>query len=420
MNVCEYFFVKLRIAKQRRMWYNLLTMNPLPVIPRVAIIGNIALSGDRLFSQGVGDYSHKFGPWRIFYREGRQIEQPHERPLTDNDGVIIDTVDRRPLKALMRTGVKIVVVDSRDSPERSVTTMPEIPRLHYDSSGVGKTAAQFFLDRKYQNFAYICDVFSHPWSTSRGRAFAMEVKSMGYKCSIYPAPNAAEQANAQNELPRLKRFLTGLPKPVAVLAAMDSRARQVLEACCDCKLNVPDDISILGVDNDELICHTSYPELSSVAYDSYQAGWMAAKALDALLHGKKPPDDVFRLPSTWVVERRSTGYPCMSNPIIGKAIGLIRTHALVRGLTAQAIVGELHCSRRYLEIQFAKSLGITIKEAILRERFSIVKQKIKEKVPLDEVALGCGFSDQSHLSSVFRKRYGQTISAWRQQHTIPT
>ena len=243
------------------------------------------------------------------------------------------------------------------------------------------------------------------------------VAKAGFRCVVHDRFTAKERRNWPDERERLVAFLRGLPKPTAVFAPMDARARLVLEACSIAGLLVPDEIAVLGVDNDSLLCESTVPTLSSIHTGGFRRGQIAAEMLDDLMHGREPRQRAVSQPPISVVTRGSTGYGAMSDPSISKAITFIRKHAREGGIDVGDIVRAAGCSRRYLELRFRSRLGHSIRDELLAERIDWVQTLLTStNLSIGEITKRSGFVRESHLGLLFRKATGLTMREWRREH----
>ena len=202
-----------------------------------------------------------------------------------------------------------------------------------------------------------------------------------------------------------------------VFAPMDGRARLVLEACMAAGLRVPEEIAVLGVDNDPLLCESTVPTLSSIHTGGFRRGQIAAEMLDALMHGRTPRRRAVALPPISVVSRGSTGYDAMSDSAVARAISYIRANAERGGVGVADIVRAAGCSRRYLELRFRTRLGRSIRDELMRERIENVKNLLAtSNLTIGEIVGRTGFSSDSHLSQLFRKATGATMLNWRREN----
>jgi LacI family transcriptional regulator len=213
------------------------------------------------------------------------------------------------------------------------------------------------------------------------------------------------------------KFLKALPRPTAVFAPMDGRARLVLDACQAAGLRVPEEIAVLGVDNDTLLCESTVPALSSIHTGGFRRGQIAAEMLDDLMQGREPSERVVSLPPISVITRGSTGYDAMSDPIFGHAISYIREKAARGGVPVPEVARAAGCSRSYLDKGFRAKLGMSVREAVLKMRLEFVKELLATTSrSMTEIAMDCGFARDSHLAVLFKKATGKTMLQWRREN----
>jgi LacI family transcriptional regulator len=212
----------------------------------------------------------------------------------------------------------------------------------------------------------------------------------------------------------LARWLLSLPRPVGVMASYDIRARHVLDACRRVGLAVPDQVAVIGVDNDEFLCNLSDPPITSVAPDTRRTGYEAAALLDRLMSAreKQRGQAVFVQP-LGVVTRRSTDAFALGDPDVSAAVRFIREHAY-HGITVKDVLAEVPVSRRVLEGRFRKLLGRTPHDEIARIRLERVRQLLREtRLSMDEIARRSGFRNGEYLATAFRREIGTSPNEYR-------
>jgi LacI family transcriptional regulator len=390
----------------------------LPSIPKVAISISTTLKGERTTLRGIFDYAARHGPWFCVFMEGRPREQLLELAKDrDISGVIVTGLTRLGTRDVVAFGAPIVFVEpSHDmlAPDFPLRGVPYVTR---DSHAIGVMAANYYLQRGYKSFAYVGEPDGFHWSAERRRGFEETLAKAGFGCAVHDTFTARERGNWPAERPRLIAFLNGLPRPTAVFAPMDGRARLVLEACLTAGLRVPVEIAVLGVDNDQLLCSSTVPMLSSIRTGGYRRGLLAAEMLDNLMHGRPVRKSAVAQEPLSVVTRGSTGYDAMSDPVIARAITFIRARAPSGGIDVADIVRAANCSRRYLERHFRDRLGRSVRDELVRERIEHVKELLREgDMTVGEITEATGFARDSHLAFLFRKETGRTMLQWRREN----
>ena len=383
----------------------------------VAILFSLALKGQRSTFHGILDYAAKHGPWFCQFQEERDGEQRIDLAHMGVSGVIVSGVSRENAPEIAGLGVPVVFVEPW--PEMLVPDFPirGAPYVRRDSFAIGAMAARYYLARGYAHFAYVGLPKVQTWSAERRRGFVETLAAAGRACAVHDRFTARERSSWPDERRRLAAFLRDRPKPVAVFAPNDARARLVLDACAAAGLRVPDEVSVLGVDNDPMLCESTVPTLSSIHTGGFRRGRIAAEMLDDLMHGREPRERAVSLPPISVATRGSTGYAAMSDPSISKAIAFIRKHAETGGIDVGDIVRATGCSRRYLEQRFRARLGRSIRNELLEERLERVKALLAStNLSIGEITERAGFARESHLGLLFKKSTGATMLQWRREN----
>ena len=330
-------------------------------IPKVILL----IERSRSFGQGllcgINQYSNLHGPW-LFYMEPEFYRQAKKNPKKwfkglNADGVMAHTWDPDLIETLINLDIPAVIHGPMEKPIRRAYP------LLTDEAGTGRMAVEYFIERGFRNFAY-CG-FDIIWSQQKGDGFKQRLAEAGFQAYIYHQPAAKNLRKSAKEQIIIANWLTPLPKPLALMACNDDRAVDVLAACKIANFKVPEDVAILGVDNDKLLCNFSYPKLSSIVLGTERAGYAAAKVLDKVMKGgkiSKNEREVAILPLN-VVTRQSTDTVAIEDKVVAEAISFIRGNPrkLIQvGDVAQAV----DLSRRALEQHFRRALNRSIHEEI--------------------------------------------------------
>ena len=391
-----------------------------PKIPVVAILTSPALKGNRSSIRGILDYAQRHGPWRFVMLEGREGEQTFDLAKLRCDAVVINIATRADVRAIAALNVPVILCEPLPPVRLTASgSWPlNCPMVRMDSRGVGVMAAKYYLERGYGSFAYVGETLDLYWSAERRDGFVSALREAGYEAVIYEGPRGMrERRRWDAERPRMIRFLTSLPRPTAVFAAMDGRGRLVVDACLEAGLRVPEDIAVLGVDDDPILCRSCVPPLSSIRTGGYQRGVRIAELLDDLMQGRAVARTTFVQEPYTVVTRGSTGYAAMRDPVLARALSFIHRHAADSRCSTELVVAAAQCSRRYLEKKFRSQLGLSIRDLIIREKIEHAKILLeKGSMPIGEIPAACGLNCNSHLSVLFKKATGSTMRAWRNNH----
>ena len=219
------------------------------------------------------------------------------------------------------------------------------------------------------------------------------------------------------EQKRLARWLSRLPKPVGLLAANDQRGRHVLEAARLAGVRVPDELAVIGVDNDEVLCEMSTPSLSSVDLDARRVGFEGAAALDRLMRGKPAPKRPVVIEPLGVIARRSTDVLAIEDDLVVAALRFIRAHNQ-KPIRVKDVLDTVSVSRKTLEIKFLRFLGRTPYSEIQRVRLlNVVDLLTRTDWPLKKISAATGFACVQHLHSAFRRLAGMTPTKYRARNS---
>ncbi|MDO4587738.1 MAG: XylR family transcriptional regulator [Planctomycetia bacterium] len=384
--------------------------------PKVIVLVLSAFKVQRECLRGIIRYSRLYGPWEFHILEGRDGEQSVlNLKKLDGNGLIAFAQKKEYVQAILHAKIPTIVIDPWDDFGASIpSNLYNI--VQCDTQAIGRTAADFFLQQNYKNFAFINEANNQEWSRERGKGFAKQLKKAGFECSIYEN-QLKDQMDWGLEQNRLKKWLLKLPKPIAVLAAMDVRGRQVIEICRSVDLAVPDEVAVLGVDNDEILCESTYPPMSSMAMTIENACFRGAAVLDRLMRGGNQQETVkiFYGPGA-IVSRRSTDTNIISDKFVIDAVEFIRLNTDIQ-INVADVVAHLGISRRSAEIRFKKELRCSILDEINRVRLEKVENFLQQtNLPISQIAGLTGFNNENYLSFVFKKKHQMTMSEYRKLH----
>jgi LacI family transcriptional regulator len=290
-----------------------------------------------------------------------------------------------------------------------------VPLVEVDHARIGKMAAEYFLHRGFRHFGY----FGSSWtgfSKDREAAFADRLAESGFRLdSCYaeylPRPPIADSWKGVDV--KAHAWLKALPKPVAILSSNDVPARELAEICRELELHIPEQVALLGVDNDDLECHLCTPLLSSIELGSERVGYEAAKMLHQLMERRPLKQRTILVPPLRIVTRQSTDTLAIQDNDVAAALAFIRNSAHEE-INVDAILRGVPLSRRALERKFRDQLGRTVLEEIRRARLELAKSLLSEtNLPMPTIATRCGFSGARRLAVVFRQIVGATPTEYR-------
>ena len=276
--------------------------------------------------------------------------------------------------------------------------------LTTDNVAIGKMAAEHFRSLgRFASSVYIPDEMNRNWSSIRGEAFVDAVDSSKFHVETYDSTKET-----------LADFLSRQMCPVAVFAAWDFLAAKVVRACHESRLSVPSQVSVLGVDNDDLVCESVRPPLSTILVDRITQGLVAAKTLDAMMDAPMRVHHAnYVCPPLRVVKRESTASVSPGEALVDRALRLINDNAM-SAINVQDVADMTGVSRRLLDLRFAESGLGSVADNIRKTRIAVVKQQLRQtSLSESRIAASCGFTSVGALRNQFRRIYGMSMSAYR-------
>ena len=370
--------------------------------------------GQRLL-HGVADYAREHGregAWRVHYHPHAADFDYVPEPC---DGVIRHVRSDAEAADLLSRGLAVVGVLSRRYDDPSAVAA--IPHVSGDDAAVGRLVADHLLARGLRHFGH----YPSP-STGSGRQ-----RRDGFAARLAEAGRGlADHAGDPRDLAARADWLRGLPRPCGLMAYNDLEGRAVLSTCRDIGLHAPDDVAVVGVDDDPLLCAFSSPPLSSVVTGTRRIGYLAAGLLDRLMGGAgRPPEprppDPPPVPPLGVVTRQSSDVLAVDDPDVADALRHIRDHACdPGGLSVDAVADRAGVGRRRLEQKFRRALGVTPLAEVRRVRMNRAAELLGgTSLPVGVVARRCGYSAQSRFGVDFRATWGETPAGYRRARRTP-
>ena len=383
--------------------------------PKILVVFSNFDRTHRLMLEGILEYvrSECMPAWQV-QLELRDISRSISSETVSGgfSGIIAAVLNPSDRRKYFRTGLPTVLfeptLDRMDASKRPANNVT----FFNDHAAEGRTAAEYFLERGYKSFAFVGTPLPTAWSEARGRGFSSRLSKEGLHPVVYPAPSGAAATDFTVETPILARWLKRLPRTTALLAAHDQRAQQIETAARKASVRIPDDIALLGVDDDTLLCETASPPISSIPVYAPETGRRFGEAMDKLLKGGKTAR-VVRTCHTRVVTRLSTESFALDDPVVSKALAWAQSH-LGERLSVETLSAAANCSVRTLQMKFARTLNRTIRDelAYLRRR-EAVKLLKETSMPVGEIARVCGFCGPSHLGTCLKNATGMKPLAIR-------
>lgn len=317
------------------------------------------------------------------------------------DGFIVSIPDaERAAEPLADTDIPTIVMDIH-SPALSARRK-NIVFIRNSPEEIGRSAANHLLSiGRCRSYAFVHHQSVMQWSVDRFNAYRDTLREHGFECHELKSPEGVEK----------------LERPVGVFAANDDRGYDVIEFCRANQLRVPEDIAVIGINNDTLVCENCHPRLSSIQPDFEQEGYLAAETLSRMMHPAPctphPAPRTLFVGVKQVVRRESTAELSLSGKLVQRALVYIRKNAL-KGISVTDVAAHLHVSRRLADLRFRELQGTTIGKTIISERLTEVKRLLREtKDPIDAIAIRCGYENPNYLKNLFKRRFAMTMREFR-------
>ena len=379
--------------------------------PRVALLVETTRTYTRELLAGVRRYVAAHGPWSCFI-ELRALESgpPPWLKNWDGDGILTRTFTQEMADVIAATGLPAVEL-------RATFLKSTLPFVGMDNGLIGQMVAEHFFDRGYRNFA-ACSLHTERFFEERVQNFVATVRARGGSCWLLPEPISDRAADWEDGQARLMTWLSALPKPVGIFAANDQLGVRLLDACQRAGIPVPEEVAVVGAENEETLCAFASPPLTSVRFDGETVGYAAAELLARLMRGGARPKGETLFPPKGIVVRASSDEFVINDRLVAHAARMIRENASA-GLSVDDLCRKLNASRSTLDRRMKAALNRTPKEEILRVRFREVERLLCETdLTIETIAEQTGFAHGHYLQAAFKIGYGQTPGEFRRQNLV--
>ncbi len=365
-------------------------------IPRVAVLVDTSSSWGRQIVTGIHDYIRKHERWQMFI-EARGVQEQWSVPAGwRGDGIIARISNPQLAADLKARRIPVVNVSGIQIPGIN------FPRVSSDLNAVGRLAARHFLDRGFRSFAYF-SLTGLSYVFELQESFSRAVKAAGGECNIYTEkPAQGAEMDWNTDLTQLGQWLESLPKPVGVLTWNYSSGREIMFAAELAGLLVPEEVAVLCGGDDDLLCEVLQTPMSGIRTASEQIGHEAARLLDKMMRGGKPPKQPVFFPPSKIVTRHSTDTLAIHDATMVKALNFIRQNAN-KPLQVFEVCREAGVSRRVLERKFIQTIGRPPATEIRRVHMERAKQLLAEtQMSIPDVAEASGFTSPEYMAIRFR------------------
>ncbi len=364
--------------------------------------------------KGVVKYSKENGPWifcrmPLFYREtlGMQGIVDFAKEW-EADGIIAQLYNDLDIKKVLDAGIFLIVEDFKER-------FDDIPNITGGYFEAGKLGAEYFLQKGFKNFAFY-GFKNIVWSRERSQGFEKHLATQGFTVYYFDHDQTPSRELWHYKPSALSNWLQGLPKPIAIMACDDERGQHITEACKHAKIQIPEEIAVLGVDNDIMTCNLSDPPLSSIDLDTEKGGYEAARLMDKMITKKIALHyDIIVMP-TQVITRQSTDIASANDKYIARALKFIHQNIDNR-INVIDVIKQVPLSRRALEKRFQETTGTGVYNYIYNLQIQKFAQRLLETdKTIFEIAIESGFDNSKNISRQFKQVKGCTPIEYRKKH----
>jgi LacI family transcriptional regulator len=377
--------------------------------PRVLLLIETSLAYGRELLRGINRYVVQHEPWSL-YLDQRELmaEAPAWLDQWQGDGII--TRWTTPALAKRFATMKLPVVDLTD-----VYGNLGLVHIWTNHEAIGELAAKHLLERGFQHFGF-CGFSNHDWSKRRLAGFERELAVAGRTCRVFESEwNTFQTRGWVEQQDALQRWIEALPQPVGIMACNDMRGQHVLDACRRGEFAVPEEVAVIGVDNDELLCTLCDPPLTSVIPNPAHIGYLAAEILDRWMQGEPPAVREQIVDPIGIATRQSTDVLAIDHSGVAAALRYIREHAC-DGISVNEVLKHVRLTRSVLERQFRRYVGRSPQEEIRQVQLKRARQLLAESdLSLAQIAPLAGYQHPEYMSVVFKRLTGETPGQYRKR-----
>ncbi len=361
---------------------------------------------------GIADFALENPDWRFDLLAPEDILDT--KALSRYDGFIVRVMDDAAADSLCKSGKP--VIDTYGRADRN-----PFDTIRLDDVAISQMAEDYFAEHRFDKCAY-CGFTGPRFSAARGSAFVSAAKRSGHPCFAYEGGKSAwlddtyfrnERTDRIPDAKELEKWIISLPKPIAVFCCNDIRAYQLIRICESAKVQVPDEVAVLGVDNDVLLGTFTHPPLSSIDTDPFELGRKAAGMLAQRMAKRNSAPRVVLHPPRRIAERASTETYPFKTPWLSEAMVYITRNAS-KGIAAKDVFSHLGYSHTAVNNAFRSELGTSVHKEILRQRLAMACRLLKDTDrPASRIAIESGFLNAQYFSRAFSGAFGKTPDVWR-------
>lgn len=374
---------------------------------KVALLMETSNEYARGIIKGIYGYIKEHGNWDVFLGEYSRGEPNPEWILSWKGDGIIARVENKSMAELV-TKCNLPTIDLS-----AANLIHGIPWVETDDQSIAALATKHLTECGFTNFGFAGTGFN--WSKWRRGHFEENLNQKGFQCHTFSSANYLK-LNWLEQQEKIQNWLKSLPKPIGIFAGYDLMGRQIIDSCNQLGYMIPEEVAVIGVDNDPLICELCSPPLSSIIPDTYKTGYVAASLLESVIAKKDISELAYRIKPLGVRKRRSTDTVAVDDPHISKALHYIFNNANSGTFNINDMLSVVPMSRRVFEKRFTDLIGRTPYKEMQRIRVNRIKELLKETdLSLFDIAYRSGFEHVSYMSYLFKRETGITPAVYRER-----
>lgn len=381
---------------------------------KIILLLDFAEEYSKSLLKGISKYSAEHGPWSycrmpLYYRETIGIKGILDWAKDwGAHGIIGQLYNEMDLKLIIDSNIPVIAQDFKER----FSELPNITGAYHEA---GQMGAEYFLKKGFKNFAFygFNDIV---WSRERAEGFEKKINSIGYKVNYFEHRKSRSTDLWYYKSNSLSKWLISLPKPIALMTCDDNQGLHITEACKQNKIRIPEEVAVLGVDNDEMLCDLSDPPLSSIGLDIEKGGYDTAKLMEHMIqNGTEHYYDILVKP-TQIITRQSTDIYATNDDYIASTLKYIHKN-IEKNLQVDEVVRQVPLSRRSLEKRFLQITGYPIYKYIFNLRIEKFTQKLLETdQTVFEIALDLGLNDSKNIARQFKQVKGCNPIEYRKRY----
>ena len=381
---------------------------------KIILLIDISEEYGQNLTKGIVKYSKEHGPWvfckmPLFYREIFGVKGIIKFAKEwGADGIFARMSNDQDVKKILDANIHLIVEDYKER-------FTGIANITGGYTETGKMGAEYFIKKGFKNFAFY-GFKNIVWSRERFEGFQNHLLQNGFQVDHFNQDNLADNELWYYKPSLLSQWLQSLPKPIAIMACDDERAQHITEACKHAKIQIPEEIAVLGVDNDQMTCSLSDPPLSSINLDTDKGGYEAARLMDMMITNKKTKVQNIMVTPTHIVTRQSTDITSADDQYIARALKFIHQN-IDDKINVADVLKVVPLSRRSFEKRFLDITGVAVYKYIYNLKIQKFALRLLETdKTVSEIALEAGFTESNNIARQFKLVKGCTPIEYRKRH----